>query len=145
TLSGDTCIPTPDYAIYPDQAQELDGLTQRINALVKAVKLVGVYDGIAVGVERLLSEGVENRLVPVKYWPAFAEKGGLAGSVQFLPLEQVAAALMQLYEAREKVKQEMYEITGMSDILRGANDPSETATATRAKGAFASIRLRDMQ
>ncbi|WP_065202998.1 hypothetical protein [Chromobacterium subtsugae] len=145
TLAGDTCIPTPDYAIYQDQAEELDGLTQRINALVKAVKLVGVYDGSAEGVERMLSEGVENRLVPVKNWPAFAEKGGLAGSVQFLPLEQVAAALMQLYEAREKVKQEMYEITGMSDILRGANDPSETATATRAKGAFASIRLRDMQ
>jgi hypothetical protein len=33
----------------------------------------------------------------------------------------------------------------MSDIIRGANDPTETATATRAKGQFASIRLRDMQ
>lgn len=145
TLANDTCIPVPDYAIYQDQAEELDDLTARINALVKAVKVVGIYDASAQGIERMLSSGVENQLIPVKDWPRTTEKGGIDGVIQWLPLEQAATALLQLYEAREKVKQEMYEITGMSDILRGANDPSETATATRTKGAFASIRLRAMQ
>jgi hypothetical protein len=145
TLANDSCIPVPDFAIYQDQADELDSLTARIAALTKALKVVGCYDASAAGVERMLSEGIENKLIPVKEWAAMQEKGGLEAAIQFLPIKEIAEVLMQLYDAREKVKQELYEITGMSDILRGANDPSETATSTRMKGQFASIRLRDMQ
>jgi hypothetical protein len=67
------------------------------------------------------------------------------GSIQFLPLLEISNTLTSLYAAREKVKQDLYEITGLSDIIRGASMASETATAQRIKGQFASLRLTDRQ
>lgn len=145
TLDNDSVIPTPDFVLYQDQADELDVLTARITLITKAIKVAGVYNSAAQGVERLLSEGTENQLVPVDAWAMFAEKGGLKGAMELLPVKEIAETLLALYDARDRVKQDLYEITGLSDIIRGANDPTETATATRAKSAFASIRLRDMQ
>ncbi len=39
----------------------------------------------------------------------------------------------------------MDEITAISDIIRGANDPRETATAAALKGHWGPLRLRDKQ
>lgn len=145
TQTTDSLVPVPDYALYQDQAEEIDLLTQRINMLVKALKVVGVYDASQTGVQRMLSEGVDNTLIPVDTWAAFSERGGIKGSVDFLPLSEVVLALQQCYTAREQAKQVIYEVTGLSDIIRGASMASETATAQQIKSQFASLRLRDMQ
>ena len=76
---------------------------------------------------------------------AFSEKGGLKGSIDLVTLDTLANALLQCYRARQEIKQQIYEITGLSDILRGASVASETATAQQIKGQFASLRLRSMQ
>lgn len=145
TQTTDTLVPVPDYALYQDQADEIDLLTQRINMLVKALKVVGVYDASQVGVQRMLNEGVDNTLIPVDSWAAFSEKGGIKGVVDFLPLDQVINALQQCYMARDQAKQVIYEVTGLSDIIRGASVASETATAQQIKSQYASLRLRDLQ
>src|SRR3990167_7038930 len=106
TLSNESLIPSPDYLQYQDQAAELDGLTGRINAITKALKVAGVYDKAAQGIDRLLSEGVENKLIPVEQWAVFAEKGGLAGVVSFMPVKEIADVLISLYDARDRVKQD---------------------------------------
>jgi hypothetical protein len=145
TLANDSLIPTPDYTLYQDQAYELDMLTARIDALNKALKVVGVYDASAEGVQRMLSENVDNKLIPVEQWAVFAEKGGIKGVVDFMPIEMVGKVLISLYDAREKIKQDIYEITGISDIIRGQTNASETATAQQIKGQFATLRLDNMQ
>lgn len=145
TLANDSLIPTPDYNEYIDQARELDNLTGRIDAIQKALKVAGVYDASAEGLERLLSEGLQNQLIPVVQWAAYGEKGGLKGAIQFLPLAEISDTLLRLFETREKVKQDLYEITGISDIIRGQTQASETATAQQIKGQFATLRLSSMQ
>lgn len=145
TQTPDQLVPIPDFALYQDQADEIDLLTQRINLLVKAVKVVGVYDASQSGVQRMLSEGVDNTLIPIDQWLAFGEKGGLKGAVDFMPLESVLQALQQCYVSREQAKQVVYEITGISDIIRGSSVASETATAQQIKSQYATLRLRDMQ
>jgi hypothetical protein len=145
TTTTDSLVPVPDFHEYQDQARELDELSARIACLTKALKVAGVYDGSVSDVQRLLQEGVENELIPVTNWAAFAGNGGMKGSIQFLPLDEIANTLIQLYSARDKVKQDLYEITGLSDIIRGASMASETATAQRIKGQFASLRLTDRQ
>jgi hypothetical protein len=145
TTTTSTCIPVPDYVEYQDQADELDCLSERINLLTKALAVRGVYDGSQTAIQRLLSEDTENRLIPVDSWAAFAEKGGLKGSVDWLPIELIVVTLEKLHQAREAVKQTLYEITGMADIIRGASDPNETATAQEIKGRFASIRLQELR
>jgi hypothetical protein len=76
---------------------------------------------------------------------AFGEKGGLKGSIDLLPLDTLAQALIQCYGAREQIKSQIYEITGISDIIRGQTAASETATAQQIKGQYAGLRLRSMQ
>lgn len=145
TQTSDTLVPVADYKLYEDQAKELDKLTNRIANLVEAVKVVGVYDASQTNVQRMLSEGVNNELIPVDTWAAFAEKGGLKGVVDFMPLDSVLRALSECYLAREQAKQVIYEITGLSDIIRGASMASETATAQQIKSQYASLRLKRLQ
>lgn len=145
TQTTDTLVPVPDYALYQDQAEEIDMLTQRIGLLTEALKVVGVYDASQPAIARMLNEGVNNTLIGVDSWAAFGEKGGLKGTVDFLPLEQVVNALTHCYTAREQAKQVVYEVTGLSDIIRGASMASETATAQQIKSQYASLRLKRMQ
>lgn len=145
TTTTDTLLPVPDYIEYQDQACELDDLTSRISMLVKAVKAVGVYDASQPAIARLMNEGVDNTLIPVTNWAAFATTGGLAGAVQMLPLDMVVKSLNELYKARDICKQVIYEVTGLSDIIRGSSDPNETATAQGIKSNFASLRLKETQ
>lgn len=145
TLANDDCIPVPDYQEYQDQANELDDLTSRIGAITKAVKVVGVYDASASGIERLLAEGTENQLIPVEGFAAMSEKGGISGAYSLMPMEEILQTLLGLYEARDKVKQDLYEITGIADIIRGATDANETATAQQIKSQFGTLRLSAIQ
>ena len=145
TMGNDSLIPVPDYVQYQDQAGEMDELTGRIAAITKAIKIVGVYDASAEGVQRILSEGTENQLIPVDQWAVHAEKGGLKGVMELLPVMEIAQTLLHLYEAREKVKADLYEITGMSDIIRGATNANETATAQKIKSNFVTLRLSEKQ
>jgi len=92
--------------------------------------------------QRLLTEGDNNTLIPVDKWMAFSEKGGLQGSIQLLPLEVIAATLINLYTAHKNVTDQIYEITGISDIIRGQTSASETATAQQIKGQYAGTETK---
>ena len=145
TTTSDSLVPVPDFVLYQDQAVELDILSDRIDGLVKSLRVRGVYDASQPALQRLMTEGDNNALIPVDKWMAFGEKGGLKGSIDLLPLDTLASALMQCYQARDNIKQQIYEITGISDIIRGASYASETATAQQIKGQYAGLRLRSMQ
>jgi hypothetical protein len=144
-ISTSNCTPRPDHYMIQDQYNELDNINNRISKLIKACKVVGVYDKSAVGVARMLKEGFDNDLIPVDNWAAFAEKGGVKGQVDWLPLEVVVQALNQLNIAREAIKAQIYELTGIADIVRGASKASETLGAQEIKAKFASVRIKKLQ
>jgi len=144
-ISTSNTTPRPDYYMIQDQYVELDVINNRISMLVKACKVVGVYDKAAVGVSRMLKEGFDNDLIPVDNWAMFAEKGGLKGQIDWLPLEQVVQALRELNGAREVIKGQIYELTGIADIVRGASKASETLGAQQIKAQFASVRIKKLQ
>ncbi len=145
TTTSDTLVPVPDFVLYQDQAMELDILSDRIDGLVKSLRVRGVYDASQPALQRLMTEGDNNALIPVDKWMAFSEKGGLKGSIDLLPLDTLANALLNCYRAREDIKSQIYEITGIADIIRGVSAASETATAQQIKGQYAGLRLRAMQ
>lgn len=145
TISTGSLVPIADFLMYQDQANEIDEITGRIQHLTKALKVMGIYAADETDIERLMKEGNDAVMVPVKNWPAFMEKGGLSQAIQFVPLGDIVQSLQQLYQAREACKQIIYETTGLSDILRGASVAQETATAQQIKSQFASLRLNDMK
>lgn len=144
-LCNDDLVPTPNFAYYQDQANEIDELTTRIVSITKALKVAGVRDTSAEGLDRLLSEGVENQLVPVEGWAVLKEKGGLAGVFELLPMDMIADTLGKLREQRTAAIEDVYQLTGISDIVRGMSDPEETATAQQLKGQFSMVRIQDSQ
>ena len=144
TQTNDRLTPVPDFVLYQDQADEIDMLTNRIKGLSEALKLNGAYDSSNAELANILSSD-PNKLIPVSNWAGLSEKGGLAGVIQWVPLKDVVAALQAAYQARDEAKQVVYEITGISDIIRGATQASETATAQNIKRQFGSLRLTKRQ
>lgn len=138
-------VPRSDYALSQDLYNEIDILQSRISLLTEACKLVGVYDKQNDGIKRIFNEGVENDLIPVDNWAMFAEKGGLKGSIDWVPIEMVAKTIEILDNRLAAKVQQLYEITGMSDIIRGASQPYEAAATSKVKAQFASIRVQALQ
>ena len=126
-------------------AEELDEITGRIKNLTNSLKLVGVYDASAEGIGTMLQSS-DNTMIPVSNMSALAGKGvqaggGLEGVVKFLPIRDVAEALGGLYAARDQVKAVLFEVSGVSDIVRGQVDPREKASQSKIKAEFAGQRL----
>ena len=146
TLTNEDLIPIPDYKQYIDLADELDQISGRIRKLTEALRLVGVYDASAEGIGRILETGMDGKMVAVSNMSALIGKsaaagGGLAGVVQWLPINQVAETLVGLYQARDQAKNTLYEMSGISDIVRGQVDPREKASQSKIKAQFATQRL----
>jgi hypothetical protein len=94
--------------------------------------------------KRLATAG-DNQFIPVENWQALASKGGLQAAFQTEDISGIAAVLRELYAQRDMLVQGIYELTGMSDIMRGASDPAETFGAQRLKAQFGSTRIRRRQ
>jgi hypothetical protein len=131
---------------YQNQAIEIDRLSQKINLLTKALRVAGVYDASQEALGQPAGRHRQQRqLIPCETYAVLAAQGGRRGLISFFPLKDIIAALKQCYESREQAKAAMYEITGISDIVRGATDPNETATAQQIKSQWGGLRIRDRQ
>jgi hypothetical protein len=131
-----------DYTMVQDQYAQLNSINVRLSLLIDACKAVGVYDKTAEGVQKMLSRAAENQLIPVDNWAMFAEKGGLKGVIDWLPIEAIVAVIEKLREARADIVQQIYELTGISDIMRGVTNARETYGAQQLKAQYSSSRLQ---
>lgn len=139
-------MPIADYTIAQDLYRSIDVLQDRIQSLTEAAKVAGAYDKAAgKDLSQILKPGVENKLVPVDNWAMFAEKGGIKGCMDFIPLDQIVQAIEILSQEQAKKIEQLYQITGMSDIMRGASDPRATATQDSLKAKFSSVRVQALQ
>jgi len=140
----DTTLPVPELFIYEDQLFELDLITQRIAALTEALKRRGVYDASFSELIRL-ADAEDNEFIPVDNMAMLQAGGGLANVMQEAPLDNLIKAITALYQSRQVVIDTIYELTGISDIMRGQSASRETATAQRIKGQFGAMRLVNRQ
>ncbi|HEY3476590.1 MAG TPA: hypothetical protein VGK56_18380 [Anaerolineales bacterium] len=141
----DDYIPRADYMLMRDQYDQLNELNTRIVILEKAVRVVGVYDKKNAEVARVLGEARENDMIPVEKWAVLGEQGGLKGVVDWFPMDMIANVLKVLKEQKQDKKQEIYELSGISDIMRGASNPRETLGAQKLKAQFGSVSLESRQ
>lgn len=137
-------IPKSLYSQYRSQAAQMDAITNRIRMLTDALKVRGVYDGSQTQLGQLLS-GSGNKMIPIENMMALIANGGMDKAIQWLPLEHIVQCLSELYKQREILKNEAYEITGFSDIVRGVSKASETLGAQQIKADWATGRLKAMQ
>lgn len=143
SLTGKT-KPVCPFTVYKKLADELDTITKRINAIMKGLKVRGLVAGDASDVE-LLAQAGDNELVTAKNLEGLAQTGGIDKAIMWWPIETAIAVLQQLYLQREQVKAAIYELTGISDIVRGASDANETARAQEIKTQWGALRIQKMQ
>lgn len=143
----DTFLPTPDYELHRSLYERVDRLGQRIALLEEAIDVKGVFDGSNPAIQRLLGDVKgKDRLIPVDNWAMLGEKGGLKGAVDWFPLDQVVNALVVLGQQLQQAKNDLYEATGLSDIMRGQGEgPGVTLGEQQLKARFSSVRLQATQ
>lgn len=148
TKTTSSLDPIPDYMLYQDQAEELDTVQTRLARQIDALRRRGVYDASADGADNQLARlahAGDNEFLPYRNFAVLSEKGGLKNVFQTEDLQPIIEVVGKLQEHRQLLIQTIYEITGISDIMRGSTDAGETATAQRIKGQFGSMRMQRQQ
>lgn len=138
-------MPRPDFLLAQDQYDELDSVNNRITWIERAIRVIGVYDGNNAEIERIFTEGVDNKIIPTRSFRDFQEKGGMKGAIDWFPIDMLVDALEKLRVYRQDLVSQIYELTGISDIMRGASKASETAAAQQLKAQYGSVKLQFMQ
>jgi len=137
-------VPIPEYTMYQNQANELDIITNRISILTAELKRRGVYDGNYEELQQLAKAG-DNTFIAIQNFTNFADKGGLEKALFEEPIDKLAQVIVGLYQQREQVKQTIYEITGISDVVRGSTNPNETLGAQKLKSQYGNVRTQPRQ
>jgi hypothetical protein len=152
TLEDDSLVPVPDGCFYKDQLEEINELTARISSLSEALRLVVIYpagaEGVGEAVEAAIAQTDNRRTwVPVAGLGNLAMQTGgkLSDAIWEMPVDKVAATITQLIALRRELISDVYQISGVSDIMRGETDANETLGAQQLKSQYGSIRIKDRQ
>jgi len=137
-------VPAAIFTQYEQQAKELNRISMRINKLVDALRVRGVYDATLTELSELMTLK-DNQMVSSQNVAALIERGGLEKAIWMMPIDTAAMVLKELYAQRDATKQVIYEITGISDIMRSATDANETFGAQKIKTQWGTQRLQRMQ
>lgn len=149
TLQRRTLVPVPDFMFYKDQIEEINELTGRIHALSQALQVRGFYPAgqseLGTAIEKAIAEN-DNRkvLIPISNWAAFGN-GSAKDTIVWLPIDMVATTVVQCVELRRQLIDDVYQIVGISDVMRGATESEETLGAQQLKMQSGSVRIRDKQ
>lgn len=132
-------IPIPEFRQYKIQYLELQEVEDRIRLLVKQAKACGLYNDkmTSTDVSNLLnrSDGV---ITPV----AFPTDQDINKMIYMKDIVAIVNAINALLVQKAQIINDIREITGISDIVRGTTEAQETATAQKLKGDFAVSRMQ---
>ena len=143
TVAGSR-VPVSPWSVYQKLADELETITKRIARILDGIKVRGLMAGNADNIQAL-AQAEENTLTAAPDMDGLVATQGLQNAVMWWPVETAIVVLRELYTAREATKQMIYEVTGISDIVRGQSDSSETLGAQEIKTQWGSLRIKKMQ
>lgn len=143
TLKRRSLIPIPDFFRVSPILDQINSLTSRIYDLLGWVRLRGIIPAtgdVSTAVTTMMSQNDESvMLIPVPQ-ASFASSAGKF--IEWVPIDMIATTITGLLEARAQLMQNFYEVSGISDIMRGATAAEETLGAQQLKQQNGSIRVR---
>lgn len=136
--------PVCPYEVYKALAEELDQITVRVRKLTEVLKAKGAIAGDSGDLDKL-AEAEDGDIVQLAEMENIMAQGGLEKAVMWWPIDRIIQVIRELNAQREETKQAIYEITGISDILRGQTAASETLGAQEIKTQWGALRIKKMQ
>ena len=144
-MNSDRLMPKPEYEFARHLYVKCNNLFCRIADLEESIGVKGLCDAANADVVQQLIETRGNIVLPVAGWALFGEKGGLGGAVQWLPLDEIIAAIEKLTAKLNDTIQLLLQVTGMSDVFRGQQQENGTPGEAQVKAKFASTRIQALQ
>jgi hypothetical protein len=132
------------YVIYEELLDELDVVTKRIRKLVGQLRPRGIGPESA-DLKSWVKAG-DGEIVGLSEFAQFLDTpGGFEKLIAWFPMDPTANAVKVLYEQRESIKQQIFEVSGLADIMRGQTNPNETKGAQDLKAQWGSLRINRRQ
>lgn len=142
--NGKNIIPIPEYELYRKKAVELNKVSALADMLEEKVKFVITTDKTNQDNVLDMANAGEGDIVTLQT-PNPMATGNNGAYLGFLPIKEAVELLEHREIKKAQLKQDIYDITGIADIMRGQTDPNETATAQQIKGVFGTLRFQDRQ
>ncbi len=139
---NNSILPVPPYRMYKAQAEELNEISDRIEKITEQIKAGGLYNAV------IAQEDIESHLNndDGEYSPTTLDPSiNINNLIYNKDVKALADVLAVLRSQKQEVINEIRDITGISDIVRGTSVASETATAQKIKGNFAISRIQTQQ
>lgn len=134
--------PTPAFIQVAATTEQLHKVYNKIFRLINAIRRRALVDGSVPELYAALVELGDNEFISVTNLNSILEKGGIANLVQYLPVQELVAAIGELTNLDNQFKNNFYEWFGVPDIIRGISDPIETAAAQQVKAESAHDRFK---
>lgn len=136
-------VPMPDHAVFAKSYEYINRLVARIHSITGQIKVAGFYDAQLSELAGLATADDGT------YFPVSNLTERLASSnvsdfnkvIATMPLQEKVAVVSELQTLLAGEKARLDEASGIADVIRGATDPNETATAQQIKGQYAGMRL----
>lgn len=133
-------IPITEYSQYYILAKELEIVSRRRNKIADALRVRGVYDSTIAEMDKVF-ESADNEFIPAENLSRLIEAGGLDKAIWMLPIDKLISVYQILGQQRADLIGQIYEITGISDIVRGDTNPNETLGAQQIKASYGNMRI----
>lgn len=140
-----TMYPTPAYLQVKEHLDNIHSLTARVFKLSDSIRRRAIVDGGDDDLIAALNSLEDAEFIASSNLTNLLEKGGLEGSIYWIPVQELVQALSELLNLKETFNNEFYDLFGVPDILRGSSDPIETATAQTIKERSAHDRFKYMK
>jgi len=140
--------PTPEFFQVVDILELIHDIVGRMTLLTKAIRVRFFFDSSIPALKQLVGETGEGGGIgiPNLEQALMNGKGSLANLVAYMPVDEMIQGLKNMYEAFSQQTNMYYQVTGISDLLRGQTaDGDKTYGERQLEGKFALNRIEPRQ
>lgn len=141
--------PTPEYFQMQDILDDIHSIVGRMFLLTKAIRVRFFFDSSVRELKSLIGETGEGGGlgIPNLEQSLMNGKGSLANLVAYFPVDEMIQGLNNMYKAFQQRLDMFYQVTGLSDLIRGQTNPDSDKTfgERQMEGKFALNRIEPYQ
>lgn len=140
--------PTPEFFQLYDILDDINQIVKRMILLTKAIRIRFFFDSSIPVLQQLIGETGEGGGigVPNLEQALISGKGDLRNLVAYFPVDVMTTGLGNMYVAYDQRLNMYYQLTGMSELIRGqTSDVEKTFGERQLEGKFAMNRFEPFQ